>query len=134
MTGGKMKNTFLEFLFATFTTLLLIPGSADAHHGWAAYDQTKVITLKASVTDFNFVNPHCVLEFEAKDDKGQLQKWQGSLPSRSALTPRGWTANSLKTGDELTINGYPAKSGAPSIWILRILLPNGKELKLDHDN
>ncbi len=129
-----MKNKLLTLLFAAITALILLPGRVEAHHGYAAYDQTKVITLKATVTDFNFVNPHCVLEFEAKDDKGQVQKWQGSLPSRSALTPKGWKANSLKAGDELTVSGYPAKSGAPSLWVTKILQANGEELKLVHEN
>ena len=134
MTETKMKNTLSTLLFATVAALILMPGPAEAHHGYAAYDQTKVITLKATVTDFNFVNPHCVLEFEARDDRGQVQKWQGSLPSRSALTPKGWTANSLKTGDQLTVSGYPAKSGAPSLWVTKILQANGEELKLVHEN
>jgi hypothetical protein len=129
-----MKNTLLTVLIAIVATLVLIPGPVEAHHGYAAYDQTKVITLKATVTDFNFVNPHCVVEFEAKDDKGRVQKWEGSLPSRSALTPKGWTANSMKAGDELTISGYPAKSGAPSLWVTKILQANGEELKLVHEN
>ena len=92
------------------------------------------MTFKGTVTDFHFVNPHCVVEFEVKDDHGDVREWQGELTSSSHLAPRGWTANSLESGDEITVTGYRAKNGAPSLWITRIVLPTGKELKIDAAN
>jgi hypothetical protein len=127
-----MKNALLTFL-AVAAAFVLNPGSAEGHHGYAAFDQKVVVTLKGTVTDFQFVNPHSVVEFEVKDDKGQVENWKAELPSRSALSPRGWTAISLKPGDELTISGYRAKNGSPSMWVTKIL-SNGQELKLSHEN
>ena len=120
---------FLTFVAVT-AALLVATSTANAHHGWAAFDTNKTITLKGKVTDFHFVNPHCVVEFEAADEQGHSQQWQAELTSASRLAPKGWTATTLEAGDEVTITGYAAKNGTPSIWVTRIVLPNGKEFKL----
>lgn len=114
--------------------LVLLPPAARGHHGYAAFDQKTVVTLKGTVTDFHFVNPHSVVEFDVKDEKGQTQEWKGELSSAGALAAKGWTANSLQPGDELTITGYRAKNGSNSLWATRTLLANGKELKLGGGN
>jgi hypothetical protein len=128
-----MKNMLLASL-AVAAGFLAIPGSADAHHGYAAFDTKSVVTFKGTVTDFHFVNPHCVVEFDIQDDKGQVQSWKGELSSSSHLAPRGWTAATLQPGDQITIAGYRAKNGAPSIWVTKIALASGQELKLDGGN
>ncbi len=128
-----MKNIFLTFLSIAIG-LLSIPRSAQAHHGLAQFDQKSVVTLKGTVTDFHFVNPHSVVEFEVKDEHGQVQEWKGELSSAGALAARGWTAASLEAGDEITITGYRAKNGATSLWVTKALLANGKELKLGGGN
>jgi hypothetical protein len=128
-----MKNSWLTLLAMT-AAALLIPRPADGHHGLAAFDQKTVVTLKGTVTDFHFVNPHAVVEFEVKDDKGRVEEWKGELSSAGALAARGWTAASLQAGDPLTISGYPAKNGAASLWATKLLLANGQELKLGGGN
>ncbi|HWF48818.1 MAG TPA: DUF6152 family protein [Bryobacteraceae bacterium] len=115
----KINSTVLAFLA---TAALAI-----AHHGLAAFDQTKKITLKGTVTEFHFVNPHCVVEFDVKDDKGQVQKWQGQMTSPAHL--KGWTATSLEEGNVVTVTGYRAKSGATYMWITTLISSNGTELK-----
>ncbi|MGC2658248.1 MAG: DUF6152 family protein [Bryobacteraceae bacterium] len=115
----KINNALL----ALVTTAAL----AIAHHGLAAFDQTKTITLKGTVTEFHFVNPHCVVEFEVKDDKGQVQSWQGQMTSPAHL--KGWTATSLEAGNVVTVSGYRAKSGATYMWITTLNSSNGTELK-----
>jgi Family of unknown function (DUF6152) len=101
-----------------------------AHHGWAAFEGGKTITLKGVVTDFHFVNPHSVVEFQVKDAKGALQAWEGELTSPNHLASRGWTASSLDEGDGVTITGYPAKNGTHALRITKIMLANGKTLKV----
>ncbi len=123
-----MKSLLLVFL------AIAIPGSAGAHHGYAQFDTKTVVTFQGTVTDFHFVNPHSVVEFDVKDDKGQVRSWKGELTSPSHLGPRGWTATTLEAGDQITIAGYRAKNGAPSLWVTRIVLANGRELKLDSGN
>jgi hypothetical protein len=128
-----MKNTLLTLLTIA-AGLLAISRAADAHHGYAAFDTTATVTFQGTVTEFNFVNPHCVVEFDVTDDQGQVRNWKGELTSSAHLAPRGWTATSIEPGDKLAITGYRAKNGAPSIWITKIKMPDGKELKIDTAN
>lgn len=122
-----MKTTlFLSFAIAL--GFLVVPGLA--HHGWAAFDSETKITLKGTVTEFHFINPHSVVEFDVKDNKGQVQAWEGELTSPSHLVPAGWTRTSLDKGDVVTITGYPAKNGARVVRITKLLLASGKELKM----
>ena len=108
--------------------LLLVCVPLFAHHGTASYDTSKTVTVKGTVTDFQFMNPHVLVFLDAKDDKGNVQKWQGELTSPNHLARNGWTKNSLKLGDEITLGGYPAKNGANSIWITKVVLADGTAL------
>ena len=118
------------FSFPTIAAALLLNADlACAHHGWAAFKSDSQITLKGKVTEFHFVNPHSVVEFEVKDDKGQAQSWEGELSSRINLGQRGWTAASLGDKEEITITGYPARNGSHAMRVTTIVLLNGKELK-----
>ncbi len=127
-----MNIKLLTFL-AVFAAFLLIPASAVAHHGQAGYDVAHPVTVSGTVTDFKFLNPHCIVEFEVKDDKGQTEKWQGELTSPNHLLRAGWTSTSLKAGDQVTVTGFRAKTGAPSLWITKLLL-NGEEMKTREGN
>jgi hypothetical protein len=99
-----------------------------AHHGTASYDTSKTVTVKGTVTDFQFMNPHVLLFLDGKDDNGNVQKWQGELTSPNHLERAGWTRTSLKPGDQITISGFPAKSGANSMWISKVLQADGTPL------
>jgi len=108
--------------------LLLGATAASAHHGTANYDTTKSVTVKGSVTQFQFINPHVTIAMDVKDDKGSVVNWQGALTSPNRLTRTGWTKDSVKRGDVISISGFPAKSGAPEIWIQKVVLAGGQEL------
>ena len=114
-----------------FTSMLMVflaaAALAIAHHGLAAFDQNAKVTLKGTVTEFHFVNPHSVVEFEVKDDKGQVQKWQAEMTSPLHL--RGWTATSIEPGNVVTVTGYRAKSGALYLWVTDLSSSNGVELR-----
>ncbi len=124
-----MKITLLT-LAAFVAGLLLIPGSADAHHGWTEFDEKAELTVEGTVTDFHYVNPHCVVEFEAKDETGHVRKWQGEFSNPGVLSRRGWNAASLEAGDKLTITGHPARNNVLALHVFRIRSSNG-ELKLE---
>ena len=98
-----------------------------AHHGLGAFDQTNTITLQGTVTAFRFTNPHAIVEFDVKDEQGHLRGWQAELTS--AVRLKGWTAASLEPGVVVTVTGYRAKSGAPSVWVTTLSSSNGVELK-----
>jgi hypothetical protein len=122
-----MRSKLLTFL-AVAAGLVLAQGLAVAHHGQAGYNTTEPVTVKGTVVDFQFVNPHCIVSLDAKDERGELQKWQGELTSPNHLLRAGWSATSLKPGDQITITGFRAKSGANSLWITKTVV-NGEELK-----
>lgn len=99
-----------------------------AHHGGSEYDMTKVVSLKATVTDFQFVNPHTLINFTVKDDSGEVIEWQGELPSPNLLLRRGWNRNIVKSGEQITIIGNPAKNGKKGMQVKRLIFPDGHEL------
>ena len=126
-----MKTRIALIVFAAVA--LFLQRSAFAHHGQAGYDNKAPVTVSGTVTDFLFSNPHCIVSFDVKDDKGELQKWQGELTSPNHLIRAGWNSHSLKEGDKVTITGWRAKSGANSLWITKTVV-NGEELKTAADN
>ncbi len=124
-----MKITLLTFA-ALSTNLLLIPGSAEGHHGWTEFDEKAEVTVEGTVTDFHYVNPQCVVEFDAKDEAGHVRKWQGEFSNPGVLSRRGWNAASLEAGDKLTITGHPARNNVLALHVFRIRSSTG-ELKLE---
>jgi Family of unknown function (DUF6152) len=108
--------------------LLTVAIPSFAHHGIAIYQEAKEITVTGSVTYFDFVNPHALVYLNVKQSDGTSAKWQGQLTSPNNLARVGWTRRSLQMGQQVTIIGYPAKNGANSMWIRRIVKSDGTEL------
>jgi hypothetical protein len=98
-----------------------------AHHGTAAFDDKKV-TLKGTVTEWFWSNPHCLLQIDVKGDNGQVVHWIGETQNPVTMVNGGWSKASIKTGDEVTVTMMPVKNGAPLGRIMTVLLPNGKTL------
>jgi hypothetical protein len=113
---------------ALLTGILLFAGAAFAHHGTANYDTNKSISVKGVVTEFQFVNPHVLIRVDVNDENGKVKNWSGELTSPNRLSRLGWSKNSIKPGDIVTIGGYPTKSGSPEIWIQKVTLANGEDL------
>ena len=99
-----------------------------AHHGSAAYDMTKTLTLKGIVTTWLWANPHCVLEFDTKDNKGSVEHWASEVSNPADMVRRGWSSQTFKPGDEITLSINPAKSGAHVARIEQAILANGQTL------
>jgi hypothetical protein len=131
---GENVKYFRVSVFAVLIGLLALAPIAFAHHGTANYDTGKSITVKGTVTGFDFVNPHVQIYWEAKDASGTNQKWQGELTSPNRLSRVGWTKSTLKDGDSITISGYPTKSGSNEIWIQKVTLADGTELQTGGGN
>jgi hypothetical protein len=122
MKGKRIMRVALEVSFF----LISIP--LWAHHGASEYDMTRIVTLRATVTDLQFVNPHTLLTFTVKDDSGKALEWQGELPSPNLLSRRGWSRSTLKPGDQVTIIGSPAKNGERGMQVKKLVFPDGHEL------
>ena len=125
---ASLRTKLLPVL-ALMVGLLVVAGSALAHHGTANYDMTKMITLKGTVTDFQFINPHTLILFDVKNEKGELEHWQAEATSPNHLVRGGWTRDIVKRGDQITISGYRAKNGTTILRFQKMVLPNGQEIE-----
>lgn len=108
--------------------LSVIPPSLLAHHGGAAYDSEKIITLKGTIASFDWSSPHSQIHLDVTDDKGNLVHWNFECQPPSILIHAGWTKNSLKPGDQVTITARPTRNGAPIGIVSRITFADGREL------
>jgi len=122
----KSRLTVVTVILA----LLSLCSSAFAHHGAAAYDMSKPLVMKgAVVTRYIWANPHTLIFFDAKDDKGATAHWSVELGSPSAIALMGWNRSSLKPGDVITVYMFAAKNGNPVGRINKIVLADGTLLR-----
>jgi hypothetical protein len=129
-----MARTWLALAGATALAVSSVwSAPLSAHHGSAAYDPDHVVTVTGTVTEFQFSNPHVLVYFEAKTDKGTADPWQGELTSPNRLGRVGWTKRTLKPGDSITVTGMSAKNGKHSLWIQKIIGPDGEPLPTASD-
>ncbi|HSZ19522.1 MAG TPA: DUF6152 family protein [Candidatus Acidoferrum sp.] len=124
-----MKKYALSFLLAA-AALALISVPLFAHHGNAAYDEKNPITIKGTVTEFAWTNPHVQIYLDVKDDKGKVAHWSVETYSPGKLVRAGWSKEIVKVGDEVSINLVPARNGAPVGFLHKMVLPTGKVLTL----
>ena len=118
-----MRISLYRFLLC----LLMISTCVLAHHGTGGtYDMDKPITLKGTVTEFRFSNPHVLILFDVPGDKGAVN-WLAEGPSVINWTRTGWNRTSLKTKDQVTITLYPARSGKREGVIHKVVTGSGKE-------
>ena len=108
--------------------LLTISGPLLAHHGNAAYADNFVQLKQATVTKFNWANPHSLIYFDAKDQKGNIVHWVAETGSPSALELIGWSKTVIQSGDVITVFFYPSKSGNPAGRLNKIVLADGTTL------
>ena len=123
-----MRNILKSILFV-LVGVLTVSGAVFAHHGNASYDYEKTITLKGTVTQWLWANPHCLLKFDVKDDKGEVQHWVTEASGPVDMLRIGWSSTALKSGDEITIDLMPSKNGTPVGRIRQVKLNDGTVLK-----
>jgi len=99
-----------------------------AHHGNAAYDTGKSVTLKGTVTQWVWAFPHCMLQLDVTDDHGQVVQWTTETENPSSMIHFGWTKQSLKPGDQVTVTVVPGKNGKPIGRIVELVFSNGRKL------
>jgi len=119
---------FLSAVVISLTMLLALGKPAAAHHSMSMYDRSRETSFKATITEFNWSNPHSQIIFTASDDHGNVQRWVAEGPGPNRLANRGWSKDSLKPGDEVTIVGNCNKDGSPTMRFERVILANGQEL------
>ena len=108
---------------------LTTPAGVAAHHGAASFDTATEVTLKGTVTEWTWFNPHCFLKFDVKDASGAVKNWAVEAGNPTDMSKRGWSRTMMKPGDEVTVTLQPVKTGAPVGRIMRVTLPDGRELR-----
>jgi hypothetical protein len=127
--GGFRMKPKLEILSAVLAGLLMLVVPTFAHHGTAGDDTSKIVTVKGTVTDFQYINPHVQIYVEVKDEQGNVQTWNGEASNSLVLHRAGWNSKIIKVGDQVTLNGYQSKNKGTSLRLTSIVLADGKQLE-----
>ena len=120
-----MKHWFIESL-----ALLMICTPVFAHHGSTAYDTSKVVALKsATVTKYVWANPHVIITFDVKDEKGNVQHWSAEAGTPQAVVLSGWSKTSVQPGEVISVYLFQSKTGNLVGRLNKIVLADGSELR-----
>src|SRR5262245_48719795 len=102
-----MKKT----LIAAAVALVLVTGRLSAHHAFAAEnDENRRVAVTGAVTEFKWINPHAWLYVKGTDQTGKVTSWRFEMGAPGGLISRGWKKGELKAGDQITVEGFGAKS------------------------
>jgi len=123
MQSKRLKSFALAFgLFMAYVPMF-------AHHGGSDYDVQHPKTLKGTVTEFYWSNPHCQVFLDVKDDAGKTVNWTVETLAPAVLKRAGWSPKTLQPGDQIAITFVPSKKGTPVGMLRKVVLPDGTELK-----
>ena len=101
----------------------------SAHHAFSpVYDEKRTITVAGLVTEFRFVNPHALMSMDVTDDSGRVAKWTVEFAGRLNLSEVGWTAESIKAGERVTVTGNPTHTASNGMFFRKLVRSDGSEL------
>jgi hypothetical protein len=101
----------------------------SAHHSWPI-SSDRLVTVKGTVLEFKWANPHPMMTLEVKANDGRTEKWEIGGPAINRMESNGWTKETVKPGDVITGIGYQFADGSKIIRLERVVLADGKELRL----
>ncbi len=120
-----LRRTTLTAMLVALVLLAIFNTAALAHHGTATWSD-KDISMKGTVVQYIWKNPHVLLVWDTKDENGKVVQWTGEVASpESMMSDDGWRKDTFKPGDELTFTVRPSKTGAPNGVIDQIKKPDG---------
>jgi len=120
-------KALLAPVFATITLISAV--SLSAHHSWPV-NMSQLVTVKGTVVDFAWENPHPMITLEVRTDDGKVEKWLVGGPAINRMEANGWTKASVKPGDMLTGIGYQFTDGQKILRLERVVFADGKEMRL----
>jgi hypothetical protein len=129
---SPMKRNLIR-LFALMAVILVMCGSTSAHHGQAVYDENHPIALKGRVTQFAWSNPHCLIYMDVTDSSGILTHWITETVNPGKLVRAGWTKDSVKPGDQITLTLTPAKNGVHIGHFYKLAFADGRTLDIGEE-
>ena len=100
-----------------------------AHHSWPV-NRSRLVTVKGTVMEFEWANPHPMITLEVRSDEGNVEKWLIGGPALNRMEANGWTKATVKPGDVITGTGYQFSDGQKIIRLERIVFADGKEMRL----
>jgi hypothetical protein len=115
-------------LFVALTIVMVVP--AFAHHSFAVYDHTRTVTLRGTVTKFQWTNPHGFIEMEVTRADGSVKHYSVELTSINMMQRVGWRSNMIKAGDTVQVVMAPLLSGEPVGLGLEVVLADGTTMAL----
>ena len=121
-------KTKLALSLALFGGFLATGSVLWAHHGGSEYDTKNLKTLKGTITEYYWANPHCQIFLDVKNDSGKTVNWGIETLAPAVLKRAGWNPQLLKPGEVVTVTIAPSKKGTPIGMIRKLVLPDGKEL------
>ena len=118
-------------LVSVVVTLTVVAGavSLSAHHSWPV-NMDKLVTVKGTVMEFAWENPHPMITLEVRTDDGKVEKWLIGGPAINRMEGNGWTKTTVKAGDMLTGIGYQFSDGQKILRLDRVVFADGKEMRL----
>jgi hypothetical protein len=126
--GGAVMKTWLLWIGSFAVCLMTVSLPAFAHHAWHGYDMANLTTVKGTVTQFDWGNPHVWINLEVTGDKGNIEKWAAGGPSPSRMAGTGWDKETLKPGDQITAVGHRIADGTYNLRLVKVVLADGREL------
>ena len=121
--------TRLQILGIGIIAAFVITSPLSAHHAWPV-SYGKLVTVKGTVTSYQWGNPHVMFGLDVKADNGQMQKWNVGGPSVDRMARNGWSRDTLKPGDMLSATGYQFADGQNILRLEKVMLADGKEMFL----
>jgi hypothetical protein len=120
-----------HLLSSVLVILALVPAGVtlSAHHSWPV-NRDKLVTVKGTVMEFAWENPHPMITLEVRTDEGRAEKWLVGGPAINRMEANGWTKTTVKVGDVITGSGYQFSDGQKIIRLERITFADGKEMRL----
>ena len=120
---------FIRALLCVVSILMLSAAPATSHHAFSpVYDEKRLITVVGVVTEFRFINPHALMLMNVTDETGRVAKWAVEFAGRLNLSEAGWTAESVKAGERITVTGNPTHTGSQRVFFRELVRADGSKL------
>jgi uncharacterized protein DUF6152 len=125
--GAEVKSKVLAFA-TVIAGFLALAGPLPAHHAARTVYESRSVTLKGIVTNYEWSNPHAIVSITVRTDNGNVEEWHAEILPPAEMTQAGWTKETIKPGDQVTLTGRPGKNSQHIMWLEYLLTPDGRKL------